>query len=89
MSQLCNKNDVMQPKSIEELLKKHINCQHVVVESDDLTHFTAVIVSEEFSGKSKLNRHRLVYAALGEHMQSDIHAFSFQSYTPEEFKKLK
>ncbi len=78
----------MQPKSIEELLKNHINCQFVEVKSDDLTHFTAVIVSAEFDGKSKLNRHRIVYAALGEHMHSDIHAFSFQSYTPEEYKNL-
>ena len=79
----------MQPKSIEELIENHINCQHVQVESDDLTHFTAVIVSEEFENQSKLNRHRLVYAALGDHMQSDIHAFSFQSYTPTEFNNLK
>ena len=79
----------MQPQSIEELIKNHINCDYVKVESDDLTHFTAVIVSEEFNQKSKIMRHRLVYAALGDHMQSDIHAFSFQSYTPEEYRNLK
>jgi acid stress-induced BolA-like protein IbaG/YrbA len=79
----------MQPQSIEELIKNHIKCQHVQVESDDLTHFTAVIVSDEFNNQTKLNRHRLVYTALGNHMQSDIHAFSFQSYTPQEFKNLK
>lgn len=78
----------MQPKSIEELIKNQINCQHVQVESDDLTHFTAVIVSDDFINQSKLNRHRMVYAALGDHMQSDIHAFSFQSYTTEEYGKL-
>ena len=79
----------MQPKSIEELIKNHINCHYVQVESDDLTHFTAVIVSDDFLDKSKINRHRMVYAALGDHMQSDIHAFSFQSYTTTEFKQLK
>ena len=79
----------MQPKSIEELIKNHIKCEHVQVESEDLTHFTAVIVSDEFQNQSKLNRHRLVYAALGNHMQSDIHAFSFQSYTSEEYNNLK
>ncbi len=79
----------MQPQSIEELIKNHINCDYVKVESDDLTHFTAVIVSEDFNQKSKIMRHRLVYAALGDHMQSDIHAFSFQSYTPEEYRNLK
>ena len=79
----------MQPKSIEELIKAHITCEHVKVESDDLTHFTAVIVSDEFTNQSKINRHRMVYAALGDHMKSDIHAFSFQSYTSTEFKNLK
>ncbi len=79
----------MQTNSIEELIKNHINCYHVEVSSDDLTHFTSIIVSDEFEGKSKLNRHRLVYAALGNHMQSDIHAFSFQSYTISEYKNLK
>ena len=79
----------MQPQSIEDLIKNHINCDYVKVESDDLTHFTAVIVSEDFNQKSKIMRHRLVYAALGDHMQSDIHAFSFQSYTPDEYRNLK
>jgi len=78
----------MQPKSIEELIKSQINCHFVQVESDDLTHFTAVIVSDDFNNLSKINRHRLVYSALGDHMVSDIHAFSFQSYTTEEYAKL-
>ncbi len=79
----------MQPQAIEKLIQNHINCHSVSVQSDDLTHFTAVIVSEDFEGKSKIMRHRLVYAALGDHMQSDIHAFSFQSYTPTEYSDLK
>ena len=79
----------MQPQLIEDLIKNHINCDYVKVESDDLTHFTAVIVSEDFNQKSKIMRHRLVYAALGDHMQSDIHAFSFQSYTLDEYRNLK
>jgi len=92
MTTLLNKNqkkNQMQPKSIEELIKKHINCEFVKVESDDLTHFTAIIVSDEFINQSKLNRHRMVYAALGDHMQSDIHALSFQSYTNDEYQNLK
>jgi acid stress-induced BolA-like protein IbaG/YrbA len=79
----------MQPQLIEDLIKNHINCDYVKVESDDLTHFNAVIVSEDFNQKPKIMRHRLVYAALGDHMQSDIHAFSFQSYTPDEYRNLK
>ncbi|MFK8013716.1 MAG: BolA family protein [Marinicellaceae bacterium] len=79
----------MQPQSIEELIKNHINCHLAKVESEDLTHFTAIIVSDDFLGQSKIKRHRMVYAALGDHMQSDIHALSFQSYTIEEYENLK
>ena len=47
-------------------------------------HYRLLIVSAEFSGKSTLIRHRMVYDALGELMRSRIHALSIQSLTPEE-----
>jgi BolA protein len=47
-------------------------------------HYRLLIVSAEFSGKSTLARHRLIYDALGELMRSKIHALSIQSLTPEE-----
>lgn len=50
-------------------------------------HFTVYIVAERFTGKSLLERHRAVYAALGDAMQSDIHALSIQAKTPEEETK--
>ena len=50
----------------------------------DGAHFEAIIVSELFVGNNTLSRHRMVYAALGDHMHSDIHALSMQTLTPEE-----
>ena len=47
-------------------------------------HFNVQIVSAEFSGKSLVERHRMVYSALGDAMQSDIHALSIQAKTPDE-----
>ncbi len=47
-------------------------------------HFTVEVVSLMFAGKSSLARHRLVYAALGDMMQTDIHALVIRSLTPEE-----
>lgn len=47
-------------------------------------HFNVRIVSAEFSGKSLVERHRMVYAALGDAMQSAIHALSIQAKSPEE-----
>ena len=47
-------------------------------------HFNVVIVSQKFAGKSRLQRHRLVYSALAELMQKDIHALSIKALTPDE-----
>ena len=47
-------------------------------------HFNVVIVSQEFAGKSRLQRHRLVYSALAELMQKEIHALSIKALTPDE-----
>ncbi len=47
-------------------------------------HYRLLIVTAEFSGKSTLRRHRMIYDALGELMRSRIHALSIQSLTPEE-----
>ncbi len=48
-------------------------------------HYWLTIVSDVFQGKSRLERHRLIYAALGDMMQKKIHALSIQAYSPEEF----
>ena len=47
-------------------------------------HFSVEIVSEAFRGKLPLARHRLVYAALGGMMQTDIHALAIRARTPDE-----
>ena len=51
---------------------------------DGQGHFGVDIVSAAFAGKSPLARHRMVYAALGDLMQSDIHALAIRARTPEE-----
>lgn len=47
-------------------------------------HYRLLIVSHLFSGKTTLQRHRIIYDALGELMRSRIHALSIRSLTPEE-----
>ena len=48
-------------------------------------HYRVRIVSEDFAGRSRIQRHRMVYAALGEAMRADtIHALSVTALTPEE-----
>ena len=53
----------------------------------DGQHFQAVIVSGAFTGKSRVQRHQLVYKALGDRMREEIHALSMQTLTPEEWKQ--
>ncbi len=53
--------------------------------SGDGHHFEAVIVSEAFRGKSRVQRHQLVYRALGDRMREEIHALSMQTLTPEDW----
>ena len=53
----------------------------------DGRHFQAVIVSPAFEGKPLLQRHRLVYGLLEEHIHSDeLHALSMQTLTPEQWR---
>jgi len=48
-------------------------------------HFNVVIVSDKFEGLNLLKRHRLVYAAVDDIMNTEIHALSMKTYTPSEF----
>lgn len=47
-------------------------------------HFHAVIVADAFAGKSLVQRHQMVYRALGDMLKSEIHAFSMKVYSPDE-----
>jgi BolA protein len=47
-------------------------------------HFIAHIVSEAFAGKSTIERHRMVYDAMGDLMNSEVHALSIKADTPSE-----
>ena len=69
--------------SIKQNIEAHLACEHVEVIGDG-QHFQAVIVSGAFAGKNRVQRHQLVYAALGSRMREEIHALSMRTLTPEE-----
>ena len=48
-------------------------------------HYQLTIVSKAFAGKPQVARHRLIYQALGDMMQRQIHALSITAYTPDQF----
>jgi acid stress-induced BolA-like protein IbaG/YrbA len=71
------------PESIESSIRAGLACERVEVIGDG-QHFQALIVSPAFAGKSRIQRHQLVYAALGERMREEVHALSMKTLTPEE-----
>ena len=73
-------------ESVKQGIQNGLACEHVEVIGDG-QHFQALIVSDEFAGKSRVRRHQLVYAALGERMREEIHALSMQTLTPDEWQK--
>ena len=73
------------PESVKSGIEAGLACDHVEVIGDG-QHFQAVVVSGQFAGKSRIQRHQLVYKALGDRMREEIHALSMQTLTPEEWK---
>jgi acid stress-induced BolA-like protein IbaG/YrbA len=71
------------PEQVKSYIEKGLQCTEVRVAGDG-EHFEALVVSEAFRGKSRVQRHQLVYAALGERMRAEIHALSMRTLTPEE-----
>ncbi|MFT3668616.1 MAG: BolA family protein [Pseudoxanthomonas sp.] len=75
--------EALHPVSLEVLDDSHKHAGHEGAR-DGRGHFTVRVVSPVFAGKPPLARHRAVYAALGEMMQTDIHALAIEARTPDE-----
>jgi len=75
---------MVDPSSIEQSIRSGLDCTHLEVQGDG-AHFEAVVVSPAFAGASRVKRHQLVYAALGDRMKEEIHALSTKTFTPEEW----
>ena len=73
-----------QPSEIKAHIESGLQCDLVQVEGDG-RHFEALVVSPAFRGKSRVQQHQLVYAALGERMREEVHALSMKTYTPEDW----
>jgi acid stress-induced BolA-like protein IbaG/YrbA len=76
------------PQSIEQSIAAGLPCDHLAV-SGDGAHFEALIVSAAFAGRSRVRRHQLVYAALGDRMREEVHALSMTTLTPDEWAQQR
>ncbi len=75
------------PATLELIDESHAHAGHAGAIESGGGHFSALIVADAFDGKSLVQRHQLVYRALGDLLQTEIHAFSMKVYTPEEFQE--
>lgn len=72
----------MDSTTIEQLIRAGMPDAVVTVSGADGVHFEAHVVSPSFAGKSTLQRHRMVYATLGELMGREIHALGLRTELP-------
>jgi acid stress-induced BolA-like protein IbaG/YrbA len=75
---------MVSPDQVREYIARGLECDELRVAGDG-QHFEALIVSAAFGGRSRVQRHQLVYAALGDRMREEIHALSMKTLTPEEW----
>jgi len=74
----------MDPTEVTRLIEAGLDTDRVDVRSDDGAHFAALVISEDFEGLRPIQRHQLVYRALGDLVGREIHALSIQALTPAE-----
>lgn len=77
----------MRPDDIKQLIETGLKESTAIIEGDDGKHYTAIVVSHEFSGKNRIQKQQLVYSTLGNHIaDGTLHAISIKTFTPEEWQ---
>lgn len=79
----------MQEQLAETIRRSVRDCQ-VLVQSEDGTHFTAIVVSEAFEGMPLVRQHQMVMKALKEEFDSErLHALQLRTFTPAAWAALQ
>jgi len=72
------------PAAIEVVNDSHHHAGHGSSPGTGESHFSVVVVSPVFAGKSRLERHRMVNSALAEELAGPVHALAVTALTPDE-----
>jgi stress-induced morphogen len=74
----------MEAAEIEKMIKDAFPGAEVTIEDlrGDGDHYAALVVAKEFEGKSRVQQHQMVYAALKGKMGGDLHALALQTQAP-------
>jgi stress-induced morphogen len=75
----------MEANEIEALIREGIPDAKVIIEDlrGDGDHYSALVVSESFRGKSRVAQHQMVFAAMQGKMGGQLHAMALQTATPD------
>ena len=73
----------LQPTSLDLRDESAQHAGHAGARPGGGSHWQVTIVAEAFRGKSAVARHRMVYEALGDLMDRDIHALRIEAFAPE------
>ncbi|MBV9531277.1 MAG: BolA family transcriptional regulator [Bradyrhizobium sp.] len=76
--------EAFSPLSLEVLDESHLHEGHAGKRPGGATHFRVDIVSEAFKGKSRLERHRMINAALAAELGGFVHALAIHAKAPGE-----
>lgn len=76
--------DALAPDRLEIIDDSHRHVGHAGARPEGETHFTVEIVAAQFAGRSRVDRQRLVYAALADLMRERVHALALRTLTPDE-----
>ena len=72
------------PDHIDVIDESHLHEGHSGHREGGETHFRVTITSDAFAGKSRIDRHRLVNAALADELAGSVHALAIKAQTPGE-----
>ena len=73
---------VFQPQALDVVDESHLHAGHAGSHPEGESHFRVKIVSDAFIGKSRVDSHRMVNAALAEELKSRVHALAIQASAP-------
>ncbi len=77
-------NDSLKPEQIEIIDNSAAHAGHIGAQSGG-GHYHVTIVSDAFEGKTLVQRHQLIYKALGDMMKQQIHALGINAMSPSEY----
>jgi len=79
----------MLAKDIELLIARQLPDAKITITGDDGVHFAAIIVTDSFMNKKTIERQKMVYKGVAEHISSGaIHALSLKTYTTAEWQNV-